>query len=120
MLAYVAVSFVAPANSDCQKCSVLSLQRHAGASIHAHLGAIFPPVLALASQRGKGDAASLAAQEVTRKVTAAVAEDGSYLLVAQVSYCHLTCKCIVKRVSCCIPRCNSDKHSHLFFYICLP
>lgn len=42
-------------------------------------------MLALASQRSKGDAASLAAQEVTRKVTAAVAEDGSYLLVAQVS-----------------------------------
>lgn len=67
---------------------MLSLQRHAGASIHSHLGAIFPPVLALASQRGKGDAASLAAQEVTRKVTAAVAEDGSYLLVAQVSCCY--------------------------------
>ena len=66
-------------------CSMLTLLRPAGASIHAHLGAIFPPVLALASQRGKGDAASLAAQEVTRKVTAAVAEDGSYLLVAQVT-----------------------------------
>lgn len=56
----------------------------AGASIHPHLGAIFPPVLALASQRGKDDPASLAAQDVTRRVTAAVAEDGSYLLVAQV------------------------------------
>lgn len=39
-------------------------------------------MLALASQRGKADATI--AQEVTRKVTAAVAEDGSYLLVAQV------------------------------------
>jgi len=56
----------------------------AGASIHPHLGAIFPPVLALASQRGKDDPACLAAQDVTRRVTAAVAEDGSYLLVAQV------------------------------------
>ena len=60
------------------------MSHSAGTSIHPHLSSIFPPVLALASQRGRDDPTAAAAWDVARKVTLAVGEDVSYLLVAQV------------------------------------
>ena len=69
----------------------------AGTSIHPHLSSIFPPVLALASQRGGSDPTAAAAWDVARKVSSAVGEDVSYLLIAQVGQSlhapHHSCTC---------------------------
>jgi hypothetical protein len=51
--------------------------------MHAHLSQIMPPLLAVASQDGDAPG-PLAAREALRKIVAAVAEDGLYLLIAQV------------------------------------
>lgn len=63
---------------------MLRISHSAGTSIHPHLASIFPPVLALASQRGRDDPTAAAAWDVARKVSSAVGEDVSYLLIAQV------------------------------------
>jgi hypothetical protein len=55
----------------------------AGASIHSHLGYILPPLLTLASQPEGSTPAVDAARDALEKVSAAVAEDGAYILIAQ-------------------------------------
>ena len=59
----------------------------AGPAIHTHLGAVMPPLLSLASQASAPSAAPEAATEAVHQVSAAVAEDGAYLLIAQVNTC---------------------------------
>lgn len=63
---------------------------HAGSSIHPHLGAIMPPVLALANQADSQRNAAEAATQCLHKVSAAVGEDGAYLLIAQARGSTLT------------------------------
>ena len=57
-----------------------------GPSIHPHLGTILPPLLSLASEAGSHSEEAEAAREAVRQVSAAVAEDGAYLLIAQVIF----------------------------------
>ena len=67
----------------------------AGPSIHPHLGAILPPLLTLASAPERGSPGAEAARDTLAQVSAAVAEDGAYLLIAQARLLplgnHLAC-----------------------------
>ena len=58
--------------------------RHAGVAINAHLQQVMPPLLALASSESTAPG-PVAAREAINKIVAAVAEDGLYLLIAQVA-----------------------------------
>ncbi|KAK9804294.1 hypothetical protein WJX72_005256 [[Myrmecia] bisecta] len=60
-----------------------ALAEVAGPSIHPHLHSIFPPLLVLAAQHDDIAPAVPAAKEALAKVSAGVAEDGVYLLVAE-------------------------------------
>ena len=53
-------------------------------AINAHLQQVMPPLLALASSEGSAPG-PVAAREAINKIVAAVAEDGLYLLIAQVA-----------------------------------
>ena len=58
--------------------------RHAGIAINAHLQQVMPPLLSLASSESTAPG-PVAAREAMNKIVAAVAEDGLYLLIAQVA-----------------------------------
>lgn len=58
--------------------------RNAGVAINAHLQQLMPPLLALASSESTA-LGPVAAREAINKIVAAVAEDGLYLLIAQVA-----------------------------------
>ena len=55
----------------------------AGPSIHAHLGAVMPPLLLEASAGSPEEPRPRAAAEALRQICAAVAEEGIYLLIGQ-------------------------------------
>ena len=55
----------------------------AGPAIHSHLGNIMPPLLLEASEPDTSDPRSKAATNALQKVSAAVAEEGVYLLLGQ-------------------------------------
>ena len=85
-------SFLWPASRSCWTVSPqcaweTNCACAAGPAIHSHLGAVLPPLLALASQAERQSVAAEAATGAIRQVSAAVAEDGAYLLIAQVRQC---------------------------------